>query len=257
MPFTASNSDTLVNDIVAQPAETPNSVYAVLNDRGNIELCLNGANPNVAGDGISENTVTPIDQVFTITYTGDQYAEVWITDDSDDVRFYRGDDPERSIERADDSVHLGPDQTMTVGLLIDTRGDDDVESADTFTIHAEVAEPDPDDEDDDDDEDDEETETATPTATATDTPTSATPTETATQTAAETPAQTDARPAAAPSGAIPPNASDGGASNSGDAAASGDQALETASFDIPPLFVAFAAVLAVLSLGIIRRKGLV
>ncbi|WP_135305374.1 hypothetical protein [Haloarcula amylovorans] len=140
IPFTASGTDTVSEDIEMAPADTPNGDYAIPNENDEIELLLTDANPYIDGAGVDADAVTPIDCVFTMTYTGDSQAEVWLTDDADDVRFYRSTDPEDSLERAENSVVLQPNESVTVGLLVDTRGDHDVEDIDTFTVHAELAE---------------------------------------------------------------------------------------------------------------------
>jgi len=148
VPF---GTDTVNEGLVMAPAEGPNGDYAILNEDEEIELLLTGANPSVDGDGLDANAITPLSRVFTITYTGDGTAEVWLTDDSEDVRFYRGDDTDDSLEGEDNSVTLEPSESLAVGLLVDTRGDHDVESADTFTVHAEESGTDDDDVGDTDD----------------------------------------------------------------------------------------------------------
>ncbi|MFT4891946.1 MAG: hypothetical protein ACI9YT_002884 [Halobacteriales archaeon] len=138
--FESTGTDRPSENLVMEPADGPNGDYAVLNAEDEIELLLTDANPDVEGDGINAGGVTPIPRVFTITYTGDRSAEVWITDDAEDVRFFRGDDPENDIEGAKDSVVLRPDETIAVGLLVDaTDPDHDVEQANTFTVHARIA----------------------------------------------------------------------------------------------------------------------
>ena len=141
VPF---GTDTVNEGLVMAPAEGPNGDYAILNEDEEIELLLTGANPSVDGDGLDANAITPLSRVFTITYTGDETAEVWLTDDSEDVRFYRGDDADDSLEGSDNSVMLEPSESLAVGLLVDTRGDHDVESAETFTVHANESETDDD-----------------------------------------------------------------------------------------------------------------
>jgi hypothetical protein len=144
--FEAFGSDEIPDaEIELAPADGPNGGYAVLNEDDEIELLLTESNPFVEGGGVLDNAVTPLDRVFTITYTGDQYAEVWITDDVADVEFYHGDD-RTSLERRANNVTLAPNATVTVGLLVDTRGDDDVENASQFTVHARFAEAEPEDE---------------------------------------------------------------------------------------------------------------
>jgi len=137
VPF---GTGTVNEDLVMAPAEGPNGDYAILNEDEEIELLLTGANPSIDGDGLDANAITPLSRVFTITYTGGETAEVWLTDDSEDVRFYRGDDADDSLEGSDNSVTLSPSESLAVGLLVDTRGDHDVESAETFTVHARESE---------------------------------------------------------------------------------------------------------------------
>ena len=146
VPLQSTGTDEIPEaDIEMRPADGPNGDYALINGDGEIELLLTEANPDIEGEGISEDSVANLDDVFTINYTGEGQAKVWITDDAEDVRFFRGDDPGASIEGENHSVNLSSDRTLQVGLHVDTRGEDDVESAEEFTVHAEV--PDPDDED--------------------------------------------------------------------------------------------------------------
>lgn len=84
--------------------------------------------------------MTPIDRVCTINNTGDETAVVWLTDDADDVRFFHGTDPDNSLEGQTNAVTLAPeDGKLQVGLVADTRGQDDVEEAENFTVHVEHA----------------------------------------------------------------------------------------------------------------------
>lgn len=140
--FQPSGTDSVVDaNIEMRPADGPNGDYAGLNAEGEIELLLTSANPAIEGESINPNAVTPIDRVFTIEYTGERYAEVWLTDDAEDVRYFRGDDPADTFEGRANNVTLEPGETVPVGLLVDTRGENDVESAETFTLHSRVAEP--------------------------------------------------------------------------------------------------------------------
>lgn len=192
-----TGGDEVGGDVVLAPHSGPNGDYALLNEDAELELLLSAANPNVEGEGVPDDALTPIDRVFTITYTGDEWARVYVTDESDDVTFYRGDDPTDSIEGRSNNVTLGPDESVAVGLLVDTRGDHDVEAVDSFAVNAEVAEPEstptPTEADTaggspppvGDDAGPTATATATDTPTATATPT-ASPTATGTPTATET-----------------------------------------------------------------------
>jgi hypothetical protein len=135
--------------LVLEPAEGPNGKYAVLNEEDEIELLLTESNPNLEGDGVNPDTVTPIKRVFTITYRvaessnymGEGSVKVWITDDADDVHFFHGDDLGNSIEGSNNSVVLNESESIAVGILVDTRDPDhDVEEATTFSIHADRTE---------------------------------------------------------------------------------------------------------------------
>jgi hypothetical protein len=143
LPTVASpvgHTDNVNAAIEMEPADGPNGEYAILNADDEIELLLSGENPNLDGEGVEEDAVTPITHVFTINNTGDETADVWITDDADDVRFFHGDEPDDSLEGETNNVTLtAGDEKLSVGLIVDTRGDDDVEQIETFTVHAEDA----------------------------------------------------------------------------------------------------------------------
>lgn len=139
VPF---ETDAVNEDLVMEPAEGPNGDYAILSRDREIKLVLADPNPSVDGNGLGANAVTPLSRVFTITYTGDETAKIWLTDDSSSIRFYRNDSAEDSLEGSDNSVVLEPGKSLPVGILVDTRGDHDVKSADSFTIHAEEIEAD-------------------------------------------------------------------------------------------------------------------
>lgn len=88
VPFDLTGTDDVSRDIVLEPAEGPNGNYVIMNEDDKLELLLTGENPAMNSRGINSNAVTPIPGVFTMTYTGDRQATVWLTDDAEDVRFY-------------------------------------------------------------------------------------------------------------------------------------------------------------------------
>jgi len=178
-PFTDDGeADTELRDIEMAPADTPNGVYAEIGEDDKIRLNLTEQNQKVAGDGVNGDAVTEIDNVFTITYTGDEMAYVWLTHDGPDadLTLYRDDSPTDSLEGESNNVTLASNETVSVSVLIDTRGDHGVEQITEFTVHAKLPE-------------EGDTSTDTPTATPTDTPT-ATPTDTPTATPTDTPMDT-------------------------------------------------------------------
>lgn len=215
LPSAASlvtGGDEIGGDVVLAPHEGPNGDYALLNEDDELEILLSAANPKVEGEGVPDDALTPVARVFTITYTGDEWARVYVTDESDDVTFYRGDDPADSIEDRANNVTLGPNETVAVGLLVDTRGDHDVGAVDSFAVAAEVAAPEPTETATEtpgdslsppvDDSDPTATPTSTPTATDTATPTP-TPTATPTTTATATPTPDDGG-TPTPTATVPP-----------------------------------------------------
>jgi len=177
-PLTGGGDTVQDTNVVLEPHPGPNGAYAVMEDRngdGEEELSLQftRANTDVEGDGVNAGSITPVHRVFTITYTGDQGAEVYLTDDNDDVTFYQGDDTDESLEGAENAVELGPEESVAVGVLIDATDGTNVENVDGFTVHANVTEP-----------GDVETasEPTTTEATTTETDTTTTETETTTET---------------------------------------------------------------------------
>lgn len=136
-------ADTFAEDRLAvQPAEGPNGDYAYLNDDGEIVVDISPTNPNFGPDfeGVNPDTLASADGVFTITYTADQFAYVWIDHEGENVTFVTDGDP---IEGEANNVTLAPNQTVTVGLRIDTRGEvvSTQLGADEFSIRARLAEP--------------------------------------------------------------------------------------------------------------------
>ncbi|PSQ47696.1 hypothetical protein BRD19_08640 [Halobacteriales archaeon SW_7_65_23] len=131
-------------NVTMSPTDAPNSVYAdVDDDTGEIRLNLTEENQRLAGDGVNGDAVTEIDNLFTVTYTGDRGVYVWLTDDEadDNLRFYRDDDPTNSFEGEADGVRLTTGDSIRVGFVVDTTDPDHgVEAIDTFTLHAEYPE---------------------------------------------------------------------------------------------------------------------
>lgn len=131
-------------NVTMSPTDAPNGVYAdVDDDTGEIRLNLTAENQRLAGDGVNGDAVTEIDDVFTVTYTGDRGVYVWLTDDEagDNLRFYRDGDPTNSFEGEADGVRLTTGDSIRVGFVVDTTDPDHgVEAIDTFSLHAEYPE---------------------------------------------------------------------------------------------------------------------
>ena len=132
------DADTLADgDLAVQPADGPNGDYSYLNDDGEIVVDVSPANPNLDSDfeGVNVDSTGRIDDVFTVTYTGEAVAHVWIGYESENVTFVADGE---SIEGDENNVTLAPNQTVRVGLALDTRGEvaGTQLGADEFSIEA-------------------------------------------------------------------------------------------------------------------------
>ncbi|EMA70133.1 hypothetical protein C461_01592 [Halorubrum aidingense JCM 13560] len=130
------------DDLAVQPADGPNGNYAYLTDDDEIVVDVSPTNPNLPADfeGVNPDALASADGVFTITYTADEYARVWIDHPDETVTFTSDGE---SIEGEANNVTLAPNESVAVGLSIDTR--DEVAGtqlgADEFSINATIADP--------------------------------------------------------------------------------------------------------------------
>ncbi|MFC4542687.1 PGF-pre-PGF domain-containing protein [Halosolutus amylolyticus] len=132
--FDTNSQDRITDDIVAEPSDGPNGAYAFVdNDTDELVVDLTASNDEVEGDGVSPDALTGVSDVFTLTYEGDEYAEVWLEDDTDDVTFYDG--AGNSIEGQANNVTLHQNQTVHVGFSVDTR---DLETIDPIIDSIEI-----------------------------------------------------------------------------------------------------------------------
>lgn len=139
----------LHDDIEMSPADGPNGIYATLDENDEIAIEITEERMKAAdaagGTGVNDGTITQIDGVFEIAYTGEEDdAHVWLDEtDIEGVTFYVGTDPENTIEGEENNVSLGENEIATVGILIDTTADDHaVEEITDFTVNADVPETD-------------------------------------------------------------------------------------------------------------------
>ena len=136
-------ADSLAEDRLAvQPADGPNGAYAYLNDDDEIVVDMSASNHKLPADfeGVDSDALASAAGVFTIRYTADEYARVWIEHSDPNVTFVADG---TSIEGKTNSTTLAPNETVAVGLRVDasaaavgaTLGGDD------FDIRAEIADP--------------------------------------------------------------------------------------------------------------------
>src|SRR6056297_2212745 len=136
-------SDSFAEDRLAvQPVDGPNGAYAYLNDDEEIVVDVSASNPKLPTDfeGVNPDSLARADGVFTITYTADEYARVWIDHPEENVTFVVDGE---SVEGRSNNVTLGPDETVAVGLEVDARGvvAGTQLGGDDFDVRAEIAEP--------------------------------------------------------------------------------------------------------------------
>ncbi|GGI94100.1 hypothetical protein GCM10008995_00360 [Halobellus salinus] len=144
-------ADTVAEDrLTVQPAEGPNGKYAYLNDAEEVVIDISPTNPKLSAEfeGVTPDTFASADGVFTITYTADEYARVWIEHGGENVTFVPDSDSvkgtvDSTLEGEPNNVTLGPNETVTVGLRIDARGEvaGTQLGANEFSIRAEVVDP--------------------------------------------------------------------------------------------------------------------
>jgi PGF-pre-PGF domain-containing protein len=140
VPLFDGPTDDISNNISLYPSDSPDGKYAYIDDEtGELVVDISASNPNVEGPvGVSPDSVTTFENVFRIHYNGSQYANVWLTHESDAVTFSARD---KSIQSESSAVTLGPNQSVGVNVHVDTTGDVQSIRADEMTVHARVAEP--------------------------------------------------------------------------------------------------------------------
>ena len=157
-------TDTINDDLVLAPTDGPNGDYAYYDDDDELAIGFGPVNPKLRNgtEGVLTETVTSVDRVFTISNTDAELGRVWLTVDSADITFYRGDDTGASVTGEVNAIVIEPGESVTVGVRIDAR--DGEIGATTLTLHAEPVVT----SDDDDTPEPTDTPTTTPTSTPTD-----------------------------------------------------------------------------------------
>ncbi|MFC7069035.1 PGF-pre-PGF domain-containing protein [Halobaculum lipolyticum] len=139
-PFALTQSDRIAQDVALVPGSGPNGDYAYLDEDDELVVDLTASNPNLAGDveGVNPDGVTTLADVFRVRYNGSRYAHVWITDESDAVTFTVDGQP---IDSESSNVTLGPNESVAVGVVVDTTGGTADGLLDAIEVNARVADP--------------------------------------------------------------------------------------------------------------------
>lgn len=117
-------------------SDLPNSDYATETADGVLTVDISEAGDNVAGDGISPNAKTTLEETFPIENQGEETVQVSVTSDElanqDPERFevfatnVPGEDDEfrtNLLEGTDDLPVIGPGKSFDVGIEIDVPDD--------------------------------------------------------------------------------------------------------------------------------------
>lgn len=94
-------------NLEATPGTGPNGEYATVSD-GQLAFEI---------DQVNRRGITRFAGVFSLTYTGNDSADVWVGDDSPAVTFTALSNP---IEGRASAVTLGPGESLSVGVSVDT-----------------------------------------------------------------------------------------------------------------------------------------
>lgn len=150
-----TGADTVTYDEVETLEIEPEGEYVFENEeQGEIRIQIGGESGAVDGQGVNRNAITDLGPVFTIENTlrlglapdGEPTLNnmtVWIDDESDAITFYdasAGDDD--TIDSAGNGITLSPDETVTVGMRVDTTSTNagTVTLTETITVVADVNE---------------------------------------------------------------------------------------------------------------------
>ena len=124
-------TDDVGQQVSLQPTQ---SGYAYLED-DELVVDISPSNPNLQANGLNPSSVTTFEDVFMLHYGGDQFAEVWLTHEGEGIEFTT---EGTSIETRTNNVTLRPNQSVAVGMTIDTADSAAIENIEEFTVHSRV-----------------------------------------------------------------------------------------------------------------------
>jgi hypothetical protein len=132
----ANDADALLAIV---PSDEPNGAFVTGADAGAARLDLSPSNDAVPGEGVNDDAVTELDDVFRLVNRGTRPVGVWIAAATGStVDFYRRDDPDATLVGEDNAVCLGVGESVRVGVRVDTRETSTTDLLDTMTVHGDA-----------------------------------------------------------------------------------------------------------------------
>jgi hypothetical protein len=133
--------------IAIQPLSSSNgSTYVDTESDNTVEIELDG--DNGAGEGVAQDAITQLEDLFRVVNQGSQEVSVYFQDDSDAVTFRvtrstgtsTTGSSGQSLEGADNSVELAVGEQVVVGMTVDTLNNDVTEQQllDKATLYADA-----------------------------------------------------------------------------------------------------------------------
>ena len=116
-PLTGQATDPVSANVTLTTQNSTNADYVTTTDADTFALDFSASNPALAGDGLNPEARTYVADVFRIRYDGDTAATVWITSDAAGVTFLADGTP---VDARADAVTLAPDESVAVGVAVDT-----------------------------------------------------------------------------------------------------------------------------------------
>ena len=131
-PIQPTWEDRISDDVVLQPTDGPNGRHAVQNGDGKLEVVFGPETFSGEQEGLNAYGTFQFDRVFSIRNTGDDERVVWLGDDTDSIRYYRGSRPTDSLEGRANRAILESGERVNVGIYIETA---DADIVSTFQVN--------------------------------------------------------------------------------------------------------------------------
>lgn len=133
-PMTGTLADPVGDGVTLTTENSTNAEYVRSTDDG-VVLDFTASNPALTGDGLNPTARTYVADTVRVRYDGDTAATVWLTSDAEGVTVLAGG---AAVDSRANAVTLGPDESVPVGVVVDTTGEAPPATAE-FTVRARVA----------------------------------------------------------------------------------------------------------------------